>query len=77
VQQEQKNGGYGNGRRDRPRGAAIEQGDAGSCKSDGDREEEQMAESEAGAGVGRVVGEEGRSFRVVFPGVDEEAVQAA
>ena len=77
MEHEQKSNGERCGKGDRPGGAVVEKGEPCSDEEDGKGEERQMAESKAGDRVGWVTGVAGRAFLVVFPGVDEEAVQAA
>jgi hypothetical protein len=76
VKEEQKNGRDSDSYGDLPGGAVVENTEGASDEEDGEGEERQMTESKASGGVGWVIGVSGRAFGIVFPGVDEETVEA-
>jgi hypothetical protein len=73
VQEEQEGGGQRDGIGDRPGGALVEQGDGGARQREKDGERWQFLQCDVGDRVRGIVGGE----MGVFPGIDEEAVEAA
>lgn len=77
MQDQQKNDRKRGGKGDWPRDVRIENGESCSDEKDRKSEKAQVTEGEASCGVDWVIGVATRTPWVVFPGVDEEAVEAA
>jgi hypothetical protein len=73
VEEEQDGGGEGDGIGDRPGAPVIEEGDGGASQREKNGERWQVFECDVGDRVRRIAG----VGTGVFPGIDEEAVEAA